>query len=35
MGSADYRLVEINTYLAKVTKVTAASTDRNAIPALL
>ena|GEM_PF-6589467 len=35
MGSAGYRLVEINTYLAKVTKVTAASTDRNAIPALL
>lgn len=29
MGSAGYRLVEINTYLAKVTKVTAASTDRN------
>ena len=35
MGSAGYRFVEINTYLAKVTKVTAASTDRNAIPALL
>ena len=29
MGSAGYRFVEINTYLAKVTKVTAASTDRN------
>ena len=35
MGSAGYRFAEINTYLAKVTKVTAASTDRNAIPALL
>ena len=29
MDSAGYRFVEINTYLAKVTKVTAASTDRN------
>ena len=29
MGSAGYRFIEINTYLAKVTKVTAASTDRN------
>ena len=29
MGSAGYRFAEINTYLAKVTKVTAASTDRN------
>ena len=29
MGSAGYRFVEINTCLAKVTKVTAASTDRN------
>ena len=29
MGSAGYRFVEINTYLAKVTKVTAASPDRN------
>ena len=29
MGSAGYRFVEINTYLAKVTKVTADSTDRN------
>ena len=29
MGSAGYRFVEINTYLAKVTKVTAASTDCN------
>ena len=29
MGSTGYRFVEINTYLAKVTKVTAASTDRN------
>ena len=29
MGSVGYRFVEINTYLAKVTKVTAASTDRN------
>ena len=35
MGSAGYRFAEINTYLAKVDKVTAASTDRNAIPALL
>ena len=29
MGSDGYRFVEINTYLAKVTKVTAATTDRN------
>ena len=29
MGSAGYRFVEINTCLAKVTKVTAAPTDRN------
>ena len=29
MGSAGYRFAEINTYLAKVTKVTADSTDRN------
>lgn len=29
MGAAGYRIVEINTYLAKVTKVTDASTDRN------
>ena len=29
MGSAGYRFAEIITYLAKVTKVTAASTDRN------
>ena len=29
MDSAGYRFVEINAYLAKVTKVTAASTDRN------
>ena len=29
MGSAGYRFAEINIYLAKVTKVTAASTDRN------
>ena len=29
MDSAGYRFVEINTYLAKVTKVTAASTDCN------
>ena len=29
MGTAGYRFVEINTYLAKVTKVTAATTDRN------
>ena len=29
MGSAGYRFAEINTYLAKVDKVTAASTDRN------
>ena len=29
MGTAGYRIVEINTYLAKVTKVTDASTDRN------
>ena len=29
MGSDGYRLVEINTYLAQVTKVTAAKTDRN------
>ena len=29
MGAAGYRLVEINTYLAQVTKVTATSTDRN------
>ena len=29
MGADGYRLVEINTYLAKVDKVTAAKTDRN------
>jgi hypothetical protein len=29
MGAAGYRLVEINTYLAQVTKVTAATTDKN------
>ena len=29
MGTAGYRFVEINTYLAKVDKVTAATTDRN------
>ena len=29
MGAAGYRLVEINTYLAKVTAVTAAKTDKN------
>ena len=29
MGTAGYRIVEINTYLAKVTKVTAATTDVN------
>ncbi len=29
MGSAGYRIVEINTYLAQVTKVTASYTDRN------
>ena len=29
MGSDGYRIVEINTYLAKVDKVTAAKTDRN------
>ena len=29
MGSAGYRFAEINTYLAKVDKVTAAPTDRN------
>ena len=29
MGTAGYRLVEINTYLAQVDKVTAATTDRN------
>ncbi len=29
MANGTYRLVEINTYLAKVTKVTAASTDKN------
>ena len=29
MGTAGYRIVEINTYLAQVTKVTPAYTDRN------
>ena len=29
MGDAGYRLVEINTYLAKVTKAVAATTDKN------
>ena len=29
MGAAGYRIVEVNTYLAKVTKVTAATTDVN------
>ena len=29
MGAAGYRLVEINTYLAKVTKAVAATTDKN------
>jgi len=29
MGTAGYRIVEINTYLAKVTKVNAAYTDKN------
>ena len=29
MGSAGYRIVEINTYLAQVTKVTPAKTDKN------
>ena len=29
MGTAGYRIVEVNTYLAKVTKVTAATTDVN------
>ena len=29
MGTAGYRIVEVNTYLAKVNKVTAATTDRN------
>ena len=29
MGADGYRIVEINTYLAKVDKVTAAKTDRN------
>ena len=29
MGSAGYRIVEINTYLAQVTKVNAAYTDKN------
>ena len=29
MGAAGYRIVEINTYLAQITKVTPAYTDRN------
>ena len=29
MGTAGYRIVEINTYLAKVTKAVAATTDKN------
>ena len=29
MGTAGYRIVEMNTYLAKVDKVAAAKTDRN------
>lgn len=29
MGTAGYRIVEINTYLAQITKVTPAYTDRN------
>ena len=29
MGAAGYRIVEINTYLAQITKVTPAFTDRN------